>query len=140
AGWSARRAPGRRRPGNAWPPGPAWCRCRCCAGTARRWRFAGSRASRRASRPACPCPPPAVPAKRVSLEEPFVVALHELTLDLFDRIQTDANHDQNRCTAERQVLDSSAIADLKEEIRQHRDYAEVDRPRQGNPVQHITQI
>ena len=57
-----------------------------------------------------PFPLRAVPAKPLSLKKPFVVALHELALDLFDRIQTDANHDQNRCAAKRQVLDAATVA------------------------------
>ncbi|EUA52622.1 hypothetical protein I552_8730 [Mycobacterium xenopi 3993] len=43
-----------------------------------------------------PLPAPAAPAKQLSLQKPFVVTLHQLALDLFDRIQTDADHDQNR--------------------------------------------
>ena len=37
-------------------------------------------------------------------QEPFVVALHELALDLLHRLQADADHDQHRGAAEREVL------------------------------------
>ena len=52
---------------------------------------------------------------------PFVVALHQLALDLLHGVQTDADHDQNCGAAERQVLDATAVADLKEQVRQNRD-------------------
>src|SRR5205814_3832631 len=41
-------------------------------------------------------------------EEPFVVALHQLALDLFDGFQTDADDDQYRGTAEGEVLPVAA--------------------------------
>src|SRR4051794_29145853 len=37
-------------------------------------------------------------------QEPFVVALHQLALDLLDRVQRHADHDQHRGAAEREVL------------------------------------
>ena len=50
-----------------------------------------------------PLPAPGGPSKTISLQEPFVVALHQLAFDLLNRIQTDANHDENGRTAERQI-------------------------------------
>ena len=37
-------------------------------------------------------------------QEPFVVALLQLALDLLDRVKTDADDDQDRGAAEREVL------------------------------------
>jgi len=44
---------------------------------------------------------------------------------LLDRIQTDTDHDQDRCATERQVLDAAAVADLQEQVRQDRDHTEI---------------
>src|ERR1700730_2252483 len=47
------------------------------------------------------------PAQRSSAplpQEPFIVALHELALDLLHRLQADADDDQHRRTTEREVL------------------------------------
>src|SRR6266496_100632 len=39
-----------------------------------------------------------------SAQEPFVVALHQLALDLLHRVEGHADHDQHGRTAEREVL------------------------------------
>ena len=54
-----------------------WCRKSSPVET-RPWKSAGSRASRPAFAPACPYLTLAVPAERLSLEEPFIAVLHEL--------------------------------------------------------------
>src|SRR6185312_8185669 len=103
-------------------------------GTGPRSRSAGCRVSPRASAPGYLCPRRAVRVERLSLQEPFVVTLHQLALDLFDGIQADANHDQNSSTAEGQVLHGAGVADLQEQVRQHGDDTQVDGARQGDPI------
>src|SRR4051794_28103032 len=53
-----------------------------------------------------PFPAPGGPIRinLMSAQEPFVVALLELTLDLLHRVERDADHDQDRGAAEGEVL------------------------------------
>src|ERR1700749_3187470 len=53
-----------------------------------------------------PFPAPGGPmmTSLISAQEPFVVALLQLALDLFHRVERDAHHDQDGGTAEREVL------------------------------------
>src|SRR5882757_311066 len=51
-------------------------------------------------------------------QEAFVVALHQLALDLLHRVQGDADHDQHCGTTEREVLVVPA-GDIEEEVWQH---------------------
>src|SRR5688500_9542287 len=53
-------------------------------------------------------------------QEPFIVALHELALDLLDGLQSDANHDQHSRPAEGEVLVLLAVQPDEEEVRQDR--------------------
>ena len=56
-------------------------------------------------RPGSPCPPRGADAGRAALpQEPFVVALLQLALDLLHGVQADADHDQDAGAAEREVL------------------------------------
>src|SRR5438477_9123200 len=72
-------------------------------------------------------------------EEPFVVALHELALDLFDRLQAHADDDQHRRTTEGEVLPVAADQ-VDEQVRQHRDDREVQRARQCDATQDEVQV
>src|SRR5690554_2078180 len=56
-----------------------------------------------------------------SAKEPFVVPLHQLALDLLDRLETHAHHDQHGDAAEREVDELLIIKVDEEEVRQHRD-------------------
>src|SRR3954452_9545816 len=67
-----------------------------------------------------------------SAEETFVVALHQLVLDLLHSVERHPHYDQDRRSAEREVLVVPA-GEVEEEVGQHRDDAEVDRARQRDP-------
>src|SRR5262249_48508415 len=64
-------------------------------------------------------------------KEPFVVALHQLALDLFHRLQADTNDDQNGRATEREVL-LLATDQVDEQVRQDRDDAQVERAGEGD--------
>src|SRR5664279_5485330 len=68
---------------------------------------------------------------RALAQETFVVALHELALDLLHGVKGDPDHDQHGRAAEREVL-RVAAGDREEEVRQDRHDAEVERARQGD--------
>src|SRR5436305_13235286 len=72
-------------------------------------------------------------------EEPFVVALHQLALDLFDGFQTDADDDQYRGTAEGEVLPVAADH-VDEQVGQHRDDGQVHRAGQRDPAQDEVEV
>src|SRR4051812_15921052 len=66
-------------------------------------------------------------------QEPFVVALHELAFDLLHGLQADANHDQNRGAAEREVLQRLVAAhQTDEQVGQDRNDAQVQRAGKGD--------
>src|SRR5689334_24324539 len=65
-------------------------------------------------------PPARPPWLLSSPEEAFVVALHQLALDLLDRLQTDANDDQDGRATEREVL-LLAADEGDEQVGQYRD-------------------
>src|SRR5690606_32061130 len=73
-------------------------------------------------------------------EEPFVVALHELALDLLDRLQAHADHDQHGHAAEREVLERLALQVDEEEVRQDRDDRQVERTGGGDPGEHEVEV
>jgi hypothetical protein len=52
-------------------------------------------------------------------------------------LQTDAHHDQQADTAERERSD---VADGQQHERQHGDGGEVQRTRQGDPGEHLVQV
>ena len=72
-------------------------------------------------------------------QEPFVVALHELALDLLHRLQAHTDHDQHGGAAEREVL-LLAADQVDEQVRQDRDDAQVERARQGDPAEDEVQV
>src|SRR3954452_13742120 len=61
-----------------------------------------------------------------SAEETFVVALHQLALDLLHSVERHPDHDQDRGAAEREVLVVPA-GEVEEEVREDGHDAEVDR-------------
>src|SRR4029450_3045422 len=63
-----------------------------------------------------------------SAQESFVVALLELALDLLHGVEGDTHHDEDRGTAEREVL--VRVDDDERDQRDQRDQAEVERTRQ----------
>src|SRR3712207_531410 len=73
-------------------------------------------------------------ARRPLAQEPFVVALHELALDLLDRLQPHTHDDQHRGSTEREVL-QVATDEVDEQVGQDRDEAQVERAGQGDPAQ-----
>src|SRR6476619_2200142 len=72
-------------------------------------------------------------------QEPFVVTLHQLALNLFHSVQSHADHDQHCGPAEREVL-VVAAGHRKEEVRQDRHDAEIQGPRQRDPRQYELQV
>src|SRR5699024_1614383 len=95
--------------------------------------------------PAYPCPP-LVDQRvlRASSEEPFVVTLHELALDLFHRVEADSDHNQYGGPTEREVLNAlcalATTGQCKEEVRHDRDKAQVHRTGQGDPTEHVAEV
>src|SRR4051794_14143911 len=87
-----------------------------------------------------PFPAPGGPIRiiLISAQEPFVVALLELALDLFDGVERDADHDQDRGAAEGEVL---VGADQDEgDQRDQGDQTEVQRSWQRDPGQDVGQV
>src|SRR3954471_2432327 len=73
-----------------------------------------------------------------SAQESFVVALLELALDLFHRVEGDADHDQDRGATEGEVL---VGADQHEgDQRDHGDQTEVQRAGQRDAGQDVEQV
>src|SRR6476659_10515514 len=73
-----------------------------------------------------------------SSQESFVVALLELALDLLHGVQRDADHDEDRGSAEREVL-----VGVDEDQRDQRDeghHSEVQGSREGDAGQHVVQV
>src|SRR5919107_4311791 len=79
------------------------------------------------------------PADRsASPEEPLVVALLELALDLLHRVEGDADHDEDRGAAEREVL--VRVDERQRDQRDERNQTEVERARQGDTGQNVGQV
>src|SRR6266550_6900995 len=77
---------------------------------------------------------------RIALtQEPFVVTLHQLALDLLHGVQSHTDHDQHRGPAEWEVLVVTARY-RKEEVRQNSHDTEVQGPGQCDPGQHELQV
>src|SRR5919107_1457739 len=73
-----------------------------------------------------------------STEEPLVIALLQLALDLLHGVEGDADHDQQRGAAEGEVL---VRADERQrDERDQRDQAEVGRPGERDPGQHVVEV
>src|SRR6266536_2741440 len=72
-------------------------------------------------------------------QEAFVVALHQLALDLLHRVEGDADHVQHGGATEREVL-VVAAGDREEEVRQDGNDAQVDRAGKGDTRQHELQV
>src|SRR3954465_6361647 len=58
------------------------------------------------------------PGRRALPKKTFVVAHHELRLDLLHRLETHADHDQHRGAAEREL---HALGQAEQHVRQHAD-------------------
>src|SRR5713101_541099 len=99
-----------------------------------------------ARRAACvPLPAPCLPrstrrgpcAVMGSGQEAFVVAHHELAVDLFHRLQRHAHRDQQRGAPERELSD---VPQRQHEQRYGGDGGEEQRTGQGDAVQHLGEI
>src|SRR6478752_8035765 len=73
-------------------------------------------------------------------QETVVTTLHELALDLLDRVEPHTDHDQHRGAAEREVLVLAAAGEAEEEVRQHGDDAQVQRTGEGDPREHVLEV
>src|SRR4051812_5285416 len=73
-----------------------------------------------------------------SAQESFVVALLELALDLFHRVEGDADHDQDRRAAEGEAL--VRVDDDECDQRDQGDETEVERARQRDAGQDVGQV
>src|SRR3954469_6405686 len=87
-----------------------------------------------------PFPAPGGPMRisLISAQEPFVVALLELALDLLHRVEGDADHDQDRRASEREVLVRVHQRDGDE--RDQRDETEVQRTWQRDTGQDVLEV
>src|SRR5690606_29636680 len=89
--------------------------------------------------PAYPFRHPAARRGRfASAEEPFVIALLELALDLPHRLKTDTHDDQDAGPAEREVLVRPETS--QRHCRHERDQAQIQRTRPGDPVEYVAQV
>src|SRR3954468_1352363 len=73
-----------------------------------------------------------------SAQEPFVVALLELTLDLLHRVERDAHHDQDGRAAEREVL--VGVHQCDRDQGDQRDQAEVQGAWQRDAGQDVAEV
>src|SRR5690606_30224287 len=71
------------------------------------------------------------------LHEAFIVPQEQMLLHLLDRIQPDADDDQQRRSAEEERLDVEPVEDPEG---QQRDDREVDRARDGDPAEHVVDV
>src|SRR5690242_7101633 len=76
---------------------------------------------------------------RALAQDPFVVALHELALDLLHRFQTDADDDEHSRATVGEVL-LVAADHVDEQVRYHRDHSEVQGTGQGDPAEDGLQV
>src|ERR1700712_168478 len=72
-----------------------------------------------------------------SLQEAFVVAHHQLSVDLADELHPDTDGDQHRRAREREALD---IEHPEDQVRHDRDHGDEQRARQGDPVDSLGQV
>src|SRR4029453_5808483 len=72
-------------------------------------------------------------------QEPFVVTLHQLALNLFHSVQSHTDHDQHCGPAEREVL-VVAAGNPKEEVGQDGHVAQIQGPRKRDPRQYELQV
>src|SRR4029077_15433960 len=86
-----------------------------------------------------PFPAPGKPRKTKRIERPFplaqeafVVAHHQLRLDLLHRLERDTHRHQDRRPAERKLVDPP---DVQHDRRDQRDRRQEQRPRQRDPYQ-----
>src|SRR6185312_7501467 len=102
----------------------------------------GSPKSSTRRRACVPLPAPGGPSRtRFSsgmalLEEALVVAHHQLRLELLDRVESDADHDQDRGPAEKEVR--ARLVD--QQGRQRRNGGEEDRARERQSRQDAIEI
>ena len=104
----------------------------------RRWRPGARPTRRRAARACVPLPAPGAPRKitrmltrglRLLAQEALVVPHEQMRLHLADGIQGHADHDEQAGAAEVE----RRVEPADEEVREHRDQGEEDRPRQRDP-------
>ena len=70
-------------------------------------------------------------------QEAFVVAHHELAVDLLHRLEGDAHRDQDRHATEGELAD---VPQREDEQRQDRDRGQEQRSGQRDAVQHLRQV
>jgi len=69
---------------------------------------------------------------KLSLEEPFVISIHQLAFDLLHGGPSPrSTMISTAVPAEREVLGTTGIADIEEQVRQHGHETEVDRAGEG---------
>src|SRR5580765_9066987 len=73
-----------------------------------------------------------------STEEPFVVPLLELGLDLLHRLQADADDDEDRGATEREVL--VGVDQFESNERNERDQCEIDRTGHSDPGEDVLKV
>src|SRR5689334_6262277 len=99
---------------------------------------------RAASRLACvPFPAPGGPNRTslmelLSSQEPFVVPLLELRLDLFHGLQSDPDDDEDRRAAEGEVL--IGLHQDERDQRNQGDQSEIQRARGDDPDEHVVEV
>src|SRR3954464_13250456 len=76
-------------------------------------------------------------------EEALVVAQHQLALDLFRGVETHADEDEDRGSAERErlvVAGAAARQELQRNDRKDRDSGEIQGAGQGDPGEHVFEV
>src|SRR4029078_10870581 len=96
----------------AWPRARTRCRATPARGTCRPSRGAARRSAPRPASPGCPCPRPACRGARdvawgrpCLRQETFVVAHHQLAVDLLHRLEHHTDRDEDRGAAEADAAD-----------------------------------
>ncbi len=77
---------------------------------------------------------------RVSLEESFVVALHLLAFQLFNRVEANTDENQHCGTTEREVVAGATGPDADQEVRQNSDNSEVEGTNEEESVHNEAEV